>query len=300
MHIIPLVSIIIPTYNSAQWIEETIESALSQTYANIEIIIVDDGSTDGTKDIVFSKYIDKVQYVFQENCGVGSARNKGLCIAKGKYIQFLDADDLIALNKITLQTTLLEANPDFDVAYSDSSFFSDNGSRIFTESPKGRQAKYITGDIWEHLLTGNFIVLHAALAKKDAIINVGLFDTEIGCEDYDLWLRISSNGGKFIYSGGNLAFYRIVKGSRSSDGIKQLSATIEVVNKIPNYQKLSDRDKALQRKYLASLQNKLDYFKFVQSNNAQGIYGKVRLFIYKLKAKLRKKMRAMTQKGGLV
>jgi glycosyltransferase involved in cell wall biosynthesis len=296
---VPLVSIIIPTYNSAKWIEETIESALSQTYGNFEIIVVDDGSTDETRDIVLSKNHDKVQYVFQQNCGVGSARNKGLSIAKGKYIQFLDADDLIDSNKITLQTALLEANPDFDVAYSDFSYFSDISPRVYTESPKGRKAKYITGDIWEQLLTGNFIVVHAALVRKDAIINAGLFNPEIGCEDYDLWLRISRNGGKFIFSGGILAFYRIVDSSRSSDGIKQLTATIEVVNNVSNYHKVTEREKVLQRKYLASLHNKVDYLKFMQSNKSQGYYGKVRLFIYKLKVKLRKKIRALIRTAYL-
>jgi len=105
---LPLVSIIIPTYNSVQYLNETLESALNQSHENIEVILIDDGSTDGTKEH-FSGFKKKgIICLHQENMGANIARNKGLDIAKGDYIQFLDADDILHPKKIEAQLELLE------------------------------------------------------------------------------------------------------------------------------------------------------------------------------------------------
>src|ERR1700748_3370934 len=104
----PLVSIIIPVYNAQKYLAETINSALAQTWPNKEIIIVDDGSTDNSFQIAKNFENDKVRVYYQENRGAGAARNKGLREAKGNYIQFLDADDLISNNKAEEQINLLK------------------------------------------------------------------------------------------------------------------------------------------------------------------------------------------------
>lgn len=108
----PLVSIIIPTYNAEKYIKDTINSALSQTYKNIEVIIVDDGSTDGTLKLINSFQSEKVKIFTQKNKGASVARNNGIKHSNGKYIQFLDADDLINEVKIDYQVKLLISNPD--------------------------------------------------------------------------------------------------------------------------------------------------------------------------------------------
>ena len=107
----PLVSVIIPLYNQKQYIGRAIKSVLRQTYSPIEIIVVNDGSTDNPHEILIS-YLDKIRIITQSNKGLAAARNAGFNIAKGKYIQFLDADDTILKNKIETQTNILENNND--------------------------------------------------------------------------------------------------------------------------------------------------------------------------------------------
>ena len=102
-----LISVIIPTFNRVEFISEAIDSVLSQTYSNFEIIVVDDGSTDNTKQLL-TKYGSRITYDFQENKGVSSARNKGLDIAKGEWIAFLDSDDIWLPEKLSLQMQDLE------------------------------------------------------------------------------------------------------------------------------------------------------------------------------------------------
>lgn len=111
MPIEPTVSVIIPTYNRAKFISDAIQSVITQTYRNIEIIVVDDGSTDGTKDVL-SPFMDKIRYYHTENMGPAHARNVGMKAASGKYIAFLDSDDLYLPGKLELQVAFMEAHPE--------------------------------------------------------------------------------------------------------------------------------------------------------------------------------------------
>ena len=105
-----LISIIIPTYNYAEYIQKAIDSVLAQTYKNCEIIVVDDGSTDNTQEIIENKYKNKVRYYYQENKGAPAARNKGIKKSKGEYLSFLDADDYLTESSIENRLTVLEQN----------------------------------------------------------------------------------------------------------------------------------------------------------------------------------------------
>lgn len=287
-----LVSIIIPSFNSAQWVCNAIDSSLQQTYSNCEVIVIDDGSTDNTRELIFQRYGETVKYIYQNNQGVASARNNGLSNASGEYIQFLDADDLIAPSKIAKQVALLEDNPEFDVAYSDFKYFCDDNSCNFSDSPELFKSKYSSGDILNLLLSGNFIVIHAALVKKKAVIKAGSFDCRMVCEDYDLWLRIANNGGKFIYSGGELAFYRVLSGSRSSNKAVQLIATIDVIKNISNYHKLVGQSKVLANRYLSELYSELSDNYIDQLKHYQALSAAILSCLYDVskKCKLRKTM----------
>jgi glycosyltransferase involved in cell wall biosynthesis len=128
----PLVSIIIPAYNSANYLAATIQSAVDQTWPNKEIIIVDDGSTDGSLAIAKSFESEIVKVFSQENKGASVARNKGLSVAKGEYIQFLDADDLLSSNKLTNQVNTLLSNPNKVAVCSTVHFF--NGENPYEQS----------------------------------------------------------------------------------------------------------------------------------------------------------------------
>ncbi|NOQ85501.1 MAG: glycosyltransferase, partial [Deltaproteobacteria bacterium] len=114
----PKVSVIIPTYNRAHTLREAIDSVLSQSYNDLELIIVDDGSTDETKVIV-SSYIPKLAYIYQERQGVSAARNRGIKHAQGDYISFLDSDDLWLKDKLYLQMKFMESHPEALICYTE-------------------------------------------------------------------------------------------------------------------------------------------------------------------------------------
>ena len=125
----PVVSVIIPTYNHAMYIERTLESVFQQTYKNYEIIVIDDGSTDNTQEVIKS-YENKITYICKENEGTAKSRNLGLKIAKGKYVAFLDSDDLWMPQKLELQVTLLDKNIDIGLVCTDFEIFCENEEGI--------------------------------------------------------------------------------------------------------------------------------------------------------------------------
>jgi glycosyltransferase involved in cell wall biosynthesis len=175
-----LVSIIIPTYNNANTICRTVDSCINQTYKNIEIIVIDDGSTDDTKEIL-SKYNsnERFKYIYQENQERSAARNNGLDLARGEYIQFLDSDDEIYPTKIEKQVDFLNANPEYFLVYCGVEYKNELGQRIHTLEPK------IDGNIDYEILKGNFITIHSPLFRKTDV----RFDTKINrYEDWKFWI----------------------------------------------------------------------------------------------------------------
>ena len=182
----PKISVIVPTYNRAYQLKETLCSVLTQTYQDFELIVVDDGSIDDTSKVV--QEFPRVKYLaLKENYGVSIARNEGLASAKGKYICFLDSDDLWDHKKLKIQFCWMEDNTDCQVCYTDEIWIR-NGVRV---NQMNIHRKY-SGDIYLHCLP------LCIVSPSSAMLRVGLFD-EIGgfdeslpaCEDYDLWLRIS-------------------------------------------------------------------------------------------------------------
>lgn len=129
----PLVSVLMCTYNNADYLGEAIESILTQTYQNIELIIVNDGSTDQTRDIIFSYKTPKIQYVENEkNIGQEGSKNKGISAAKGKYIAYMDGDDISDENRIATQVELLETHPDIGICSTGITYFGQKRETVFT------------------------------------------------------------------------------------------------------------------------------------------------------------------------
>lgn len=188
----PTVSVIIPAYNAAPWIAETIDSVLNQTFQDFEVIVVDDGSTDGTTEIV-KNYKSQVQYLYKNNGGVGSARNTGIRAARGRYIACVDADDLWLPEKLEVQTQLLEKEPSLAWVYSDGLIFENNSNQnlhLFSQS-----ASMISGDILRPLLLQDFIPCPTPVIRRDIFENVGFFEEDMSLQsvaDWDMWLRISA------------------------------------------------------------------------------------------------------------
>lgn len=203
----PLVSIIIPAHNAEKYIQEAVDSALGQTYENIEVVVIDDGSTDGTKKVLELYVRDrKIKYVYQENKGLAGARNAGIRNSKGEYVAFLDADDLFLPEKVAEQVKVLEENPDFDVCYCDLTHFIDSSPRKYYH----HRYHYPSGNLFEPLLHRQFINPLTVFARRSVFEKFGFFDETLRrSEDWDLWLRWSHAGVKFFYLDKPLAYYRI-------------------------------------------------------------------------------------------
>lgn len=182
----PLISVILPTYNRAEWLPQAVESVLDQTFAPVELIVVDDGSTDGTAGLL-AAYGRRLKVLRQANAGVSAARNRGIQAAAGRWIAFIDSDDCWLPQKLDLQVAFLNAHPDALICQTEE-IWERNGLRV---NPKKRHRKY-SGMIFEKSLPLCLISPSAVMLHKSLLEEVGLFDEGLpACEDYDLWLRIT-------------------------------------------------------------------------------------------------------------
>ena len=181
------ISVIIPTYNRRNTLPRAVESVLNQTYKPIEIIVVDDGSTDGTKEM-FSDMYPLVRYIYQVNSGVSSARNTGIKSAGGDWIALLDSDDEWLPEKLDRQVKLLQDNTEIRFCHTNEIWIRNN-VRI---NQRKKHQKY-GGNIFKKCLDICRISPSSSLFHMSVINDVGLFDESlVVCEDYDLWLRITA------------------------------------------------------------------------------------------------------------
>jgi len=217
------VSIIIPAYNAADYLKEAVDSVLAQTYKNIEIIVVDDGSTDDTRSALESYVASgKIKYIYQKNKGLAGARNTGIKNASGKYVAFLDADDLFLPDKVAEQARALEENPGYGVCYSDLLHFSEDG-KVYHH-----RYNYPSGDIFEQLLHRQFVNPLTVVARRELFTKYGFFDESLRrSEDWDLWLRLARAGVKFYFLDERLARYRV----RSVGNLSSLASEPEMKEK---------------------------------------------------------------------
>ena len=186
----PKVSVIIPTYNRAEFLRSTITSVLNQTFQDFEIIVIDDASQDHTREVVNSLNDERIRYIRHErNKGVAAARNTGIVNAKSDYIAFLDDDDEWFPEKLQKQFNLLEScPPTIGVVYTGSLRIEESSKKILSKIfPKKR------GDIFDEILTTNRAADTSTIfLRKQCFEKVGLFDEDLHFgEDYDMWLRIS-------------------------------------------------------------------------------------------------------------
>jgi glycosyltransferase involved in cell wall biosynthesis len=183
----PMTSVIIPTFNRAAFLREAIDSVLAQNEQNLELLIVDDGSTDDTRKLV-AQYGNLVQYYFQQNRGVSAARNLGIRHAAGKFIAFLDSDDLWLPQKLSRQLQWMAAHPEIMLCYTDEIWIR-RGVRV---NQRNIHAKY-GGWIYPYCLPRCLISPSSVLMRRELFDAAGLFDDALPvCEDYDLWLRVTS------------------------------------------------------------------------------------------------------------
>ncbi len=186
----PLVSVIIPTYNRAALVVQAVQSALNQTYTNMEIIVVNDGSTDNTPEIL-KEYEGKIKYVYQERSERSKARNEGFRHSTGSYIAFLDSDDLWLPTKIEKQVEVLNKKADVGLVYVGVQFIDTKGNLYDGDLSWERPTRPV---LYEDLMTRNIVAgtTSSAMIRRACLEKVGLFDESMNtCEDLDLFRRIA-------------------------------------------------------------------------------------------------------------
>ncbi len=180
------ISIVIPTYNRASFLKEAIDSVLSQTYRNFELIVVDDNSTDDTPKLL-SSYGEKIKVIKKANKGPSAARNRGIKAAKGGWIAFLDSDDVWKPGKLEKQVQFIKDNPEIKICQTEEIWIR-NGKRV---NPRKKHEMH-SGWIYEQCLPLCIVSPSSVMIHRGVFEKVGLFDeTMLACEDYDLWLRIA-------------------------------------------------------------------------------------------------------------
>jgi GT2 family glycosyltransferase len=203
-----LVSVIIPTYNYGHFIAEALESLRAQTCGDWECVVVDDGSTDDTEEVVarVAAADPRVRYLRQPNQRQAVAKNTGLAASTGRYVQFLDADDLLEPRKLERQAAFLEAHPEVDIVYGVTRYFRADrpGELLYGMFGEGRPwMAEVSGSgsgIVRELVRMNFLAINAALVRREAVADVGPFDPALPpVEDWDFWLRAALKGKRFEF-----------------------------------------------------------------------------------------------------
>lgn len=260
MNNIPLVSVVIPVYNAENTIAETIESVIKQTFTDFELVIINDGSTDNSSGILYSFTDKRIRIIDIENSGASSARNLGIDNTCGKYISFIDSDDLWEESKIEKQLNALQINKDCEVVYSWTMYIDENGDKLHPIKPVD-----FTGDVYKKMLINNFIGSGSnILAKRDAVISAGKFDSELTyAEEWDLFIRLSINHN-FAVIKEYLVYYRQSASSQSSSIEDFEKGTLEVIDRA--YKQASQQYKYLKPKAISSLYSYTSYLYLTRQN----------------------------------
>lgn len=213
----PLVSIIIPVYNGSNYLKQSIDSALGQTYKNIEIIVVNDGSSDnGETEGIALSYGDKIRYFYKKNGGVSSALNYGIKQMRGDLFSWLSHDDLYHEEKIEKQVNkMIEFQNNMIVIFSNSELIDEKGNKI-TKTNKKTNSTYTGNQMFKKLLTGFNLNGCALLIPKEALVKAGYFDEKYKyIQDWKMWLLIASMNYTFIHVNERLVKTRIHKTQQS-------------------------------------------------------------------------------------
>jgi glycosyltransferase involved in cell wall biosynthesis len=234
-----LASIIIPTYNSSAYIQEAISSALKQDGQLFEVIVIDDGSTDNTVEVL-EKNASLIRIIRQENKGAASARNTGIASSKGEYLVFLDSDDLLLPGMLQSHIDFLEEHPEISLIYSDGYRFFINQQGEEIDELMTRTGEIIPisstdrpGDL---IICRNLFPMDVVTVRKDVVVAEGCFDESLSSfEDWDLWFRIVTRH-PIAFLKGPVAKYRIRPGSNSKDTLRNLRDCDKVMEKIESSQ----------------------------------------------------------------
>ena len=229
----PTVSVIVPAYNSAEFIAECLDSIFSQTFVDFEIIIVNDGSPDTPAlEVALEPFRERIRYLQQENGGLSAARNFGIREARGEFVAFLDSDDCWTPEYLSTQMKLFRDNPALDLVYADAKLFGSPAPRktfMQTSAPPTT----LDGLLSER----GQILPSGTVVKKRALVEGGFFDETLRrCEDVDMWLRLAQRGAKIAFQGDVLFLRRVHGRGLTADEEKMVSSVIYVLMKVDRAQ----------------------------------------------------------------
>ncbi len=247
---IPKISVIIPAYNSEKTIIHTINSVLNQTFTDLELIVINDGSEDSTLDIVNQIQDPRIKVFSYPNAGGNVSRNRGLNLAVGEFVSFLDADDIWTPDKLESQLKALQEDLTAKVAYSWTDYIDANGEFVVS----GKRLN-VNGDVYENLLVSNFLEngSNPLIYRKD-LITLGGFDESLAAaQDWDMWLRLASKFN-FVCVPSVQILYRISANSVSSNLVRQEKACLQLLERA--YQK---RPSAVRQTWNTSIANLYKY-----------------------------------------
>jgi glycosyltransferase involved in cell wall biosynthesis len=243
----PLVSVVIPAYNVARFIRETLDSVFAQTIANYEVIVVNDGSPDTEEfERAIEPYRERLRYLSQENRGASAARNAGLRAARGEWIAFLDADDLWLPAYLDEQLRFIREH-NCDLACADAMIFGDSSAAGQTYMEAVMESAPASGEVTflDLVSSDRSLMTSGVVARRDLILEVGLFDEALrNAQDFDLWLRLARHGARLAYQRQVLLCYRARQGSLSGDAINSHHRELRVFDKIEQSYPLTPAERA--------------------------------------------------------
>jgi glycosyltransferase involved in cell wall biosynthesis len=239
----PLISVIIPAYNTAPFIGETLLSVVGQTFTDFEIIVVNDGSPDTPAlEEALAPFRARIRYIVQENRGLSGARNAGIAVARGEFVAFLDSDDAWEPDYLEYQLAELRSRG-LAVVYANATTFGDplRSGRLFMDMHPS------SGEVTiESLVAQTCNVMVSVLARREALVKAGLFDESLrSSEDFDLWLRVIKSGGTIGYHRKPLVRSRLHRGSLSANGVSMCQHIVRVLDKTAKEMKLTPAEREL-------------------------------------------------------
>lgn len=254
----PRVSVIIPAYNAAPFIQETLNSVFAQTFKDFEVIVINDGSPDSEEfERAIQPYRGRIVYLKQENRGPSAARNAGIRQARGEYIAFLDSDDDWMPQYLAAQMKLLEQTPSLDLVYCDVLHYSESDP---AGEPYMRKCPSVGPVTFESLVMEKCAIPTSnAVFRRQIAFEAGLLDERFRRgEDYDLWIRMAHHGAKMAFQEKVLGRHRVWPQSLASDHLKMLRGMVDVLSKLEITFDLSSEALQTVRRKLAQSAAQLD------------------------------------------
>lgn len=277
----PVVTIICICYNQAKFVQDALDSAVNQTHKSIELIVIDDGSTDGSVKIIkqwIAKHLETTLLINPSNLGYCKTFNKAYRISKGEYIIDLAADDLLLPNRIEVGLKAFnDSESDYGVTFSNAEHIDEQGNLLRLHSDKYPHNTIPSGNIYKDVIDRYFICSPTMMFKRTVVEHLGGYDESLAYEDFDFWVR-ASRVFKFIYTSVVLLKKRSVFDSMSKKqfqrGGDQRKSTLQVCQKIRSLNRNAEEETALRRRIwyeiklslkMTDLRLAFDYFKLLRS-----------------------------------